>query len=108
MVVKVGKPRCNACRSVDPRFTALARSLPQHRFFSVNLAASPDIVRECDVELMPSIVIYRGGQQAHADLPFVASPRALSLMAWASRPRRLTRVLALATGLEGLRHEGRF
>ena len=63
-VVYYSAPWCGACKFTAPKLKTLARDLPVHRFYEVSLASSSQaIINVSGVEQLPSVGIYRNGEQ---------------------------------------------
>ena len=64
-IVKFSKPRCPACMAIAPRFDQLARNSEHLRLFEVNSlpASGKAIAKQAGVRALPSIAIYRNGEQ---------------------------------------------
>ncbi len=54
---------CGPCRMMAPQFEAAAKELGDVRFAKVDTDASPRISQSAQIRNIPTLVLYRGGQE---------------------------------------------
>lgn len=61
LLVKFFAPWCRSCKSIKPRFEALASKSP-HSFTEICFTASRQLCRELVIEMLPTVFIYANGE----------------------------------------------
>ena len=64
LIVKFFAPWCRSCKSIQAKFSKLARSTPQHSFAEVNWVASRSLCKKLGITLLPTVFIYKGDELA--------------------------------------------
>lgn len=66
---------CGPCRMMEPHWKQLQTKYPAVKFYEVDVDESPEIAKECDVNAMPTYVLFQGGKVV--DRLVGANPRLL-------------------------------
>ncbi len=112
-ILDIWAPWCGPCKMMKPHFDALAEEYGDRaRVVAVNADESPEIAKQLKIFSIPTVVVYRGGQevarrkgaQNESDLralfEAVATGRDVPAMSNRTRFFRIA-VAALAAGLAG-------
>ena len=63
LLVDYWAPWCGYCRRIGPAYDALAREYEgQVDLVKINIAEEPDLARQEQIEVIPTLVLYRGGE----------------------------------------------
>jgi len=77
VLVNFRAPWCGYCRRIDAAYDRLARDLEgKLAVTAVNIEAPPDLAREQEIEVVPTLVLYRGGQE----LDSIVAPESQSMI----------------------------
>ncbi|XP_055341772.1 uncharacterized protein LOC129590523 [Paramacrobiotus metropolitanus] len=63
-VIKFYAPWCGACKMMAPHFNRIAGELPaeQFAFYRMDVESNKDVARQLNIEMLPTFVVYKGGQ----------------------------------------------
>lgn len=62
-ILKFYSPLCGACQEVEPIFKKVARDLKKIKFFQVNIDKSPDLAKEYEIDIIPTIIFIKEGKK---------------------------------------------
>ena len=63
LLVDYWEPWCGYCRLIGPAYDALAREYEgQVDLVKINIDEEPDLARQEQIEVLPTLVLYRGGE----------------------------------------------
>ncbi len=63
ILVDFWAPWCAYCRRIAPAYDALAEQLGEELTFAkINIDQEPELARQEQIETVPTLVLYRGGQ----------------------------------------------
>ena len=62
VMVDFWAPWCTYCRRIDPALNKLADSRDDVLIVKVNIDEEPELARQERIEVIPTLVIYQGGQ----------------------------------------------
>ena len=63
LLVDYWAPWCGYCRRIGPAYDALAREYEgQVALVKINIDEEPDLARQEQIEVIPTLVLYRGGE----------------------------------------------
>ena len=63
LLVDYWAPWCGYCRRIGPAYDALAREYEgQVDLVKINIDEEPDLARQEQIEVIPTLVLYRGGE----------------------------------------------
>ena len=78
LVVKFFAPWCRSCKSIQAKFSKLARSTPQHSFAEVNWVASRSLCKKLGIKILPYMEIV-AGKKGKID-SFTCGPSKISML----------------------------
>jgi thioredoxin 2 len=81
VVVDFWAPWCGPCKTMAPQFAAAAKATPKVRFVKVDTDASPVVSRKFAIRSIPSIVLFKHGQEIDRRLGAMS---AAELSSWIS------------------------
>lgn len=81
VLVKFGAPWCQPCRALEPLLHQLEQKHRQVRVVDVNTDASPNVSTHFQIRGLPTLILFRNGQEAARQVGNPGSLRALAQFA---------------------------
>lgn len=83
VVLYLSRPDCGVCSALRPRIEEIVASLPESRFYAIDLDETPAAAAEYSVFTIPAIIVYVDGRET------LREARYLSVQELQSRMMRL-------------------